>query len=92
MIHAPVGPCFGNWLYWQGRRPGPQRVPVAAHPGPAPDVRRARGKRLRLTFLNVPARLARTARRLHLRFPAAYRHARAFAHALRTVQDLPAFG
>ena len=46
----------------------------------------------RLTFLNVPARLTRTGRRLHLRFAAAYAHVEEFADAVRTVRALPAFG
>ena len=53
---------------------------------------RAPSPRLRLAFLNVPARLARTGRRLQLRFAAAYPHVDQFADALRAVQALPAFG
>ena len=92
MIHAPVGPFFGNWLYWQACALAHNVSLWLRTLGLPRAVRRARGKRLRLAFLNVPARLARTARRLHLRFPTAYPHARAFADALRTVQALPAFG
>ena len=55
-------------------------------------VRRARGKRLRLAFLNVPARLARTGRRLYLCFPAAYAYVQDFTDALRAIRALPAFG
>lgn len=54
--------------------------------------RRARGKRLRLGFLNVPARLVRHGRRLQLRFAAAYRHLDAFGAALNRIRALPAFG
>ncbi len=67
MIHAPVQPFFGNWLYWQA-------CALAHHVGlwlrtlALPRaLRRARGKRLRLAFLNVAARLVRHGRRLHLR-------------------------
>jgi hypothetical protein len=92
MIHAPVQPFFGNWLYWHACALA-HNVSLWLRTLALPrDVRRARGKRLRLTFLNVPARLARTGRRLHLRFPAAYRHAKAFTEALAQLRTLPAFG
>ncbi|EID11704.1 transposase IS4 family protein [Mycobacterium xenopi RIVM700367] len=92
MIHAPVQPFFGNWPYWQA-------AALAHHVGlwlctlALPRaVRRARGKRLRLAFLNVAARLVRHGRRLHLRFAAAYPHVEQFATALGHIQTLPAFG
>lgn len=92
MIHAPVQPFFGNWLYWQA-------VALAHNVGlwlrtmALPTAfRRARGKRLRLAFLNVPARLVRSGRRLRLRFGAAYPHLQAVAKALERVHALPAFG
>ena len=92
MNHAPVQPFFGNWLYWQA-------VALAHNVGlwlrtlALPTTyRRARGKRLRLGFLNVAARLIRHGRRLHLRFGAAYRHLQAFAQALDRLRVLPAFG
>ena len=92
MNHAPVQPFFGNGLYWQA-------VALAHNVGlwlrtlalPA-EYRRAGGKRLRLAFLNVPARLVRHGRRLHLRFGAAYRHLQAFITALNRLRALPAFG
>jgi hypothetical protein len=90
MNHAPVQPFFGNWLYWQA-------VALAHNVSlwlrtlalPA-DYRRVRGKRLRVGFLNVPARLVRHGRRLHLRFGAAYRHLQAFVTALNRLRALPA--
>ena len=92
MNHAPVQSFFGNWLYWHA-------VALAHNvslwlrtlvlPG---DYRRTRGKRLRVGFLNVPARLVRHGRRLHLRFGAAYRHLQAFITALNRLHALPAFG
>ncbi|MGB8381655.1 MAG: transposase [Dermatophilaceae bacterium] len=92
MIHAPVQSFFGNWLYWQA-------VALAHNTGlwlrtlALPDsYRRTRGKRLRLGFLNVPARLVRHGRRLHLRFGAAYPHLHAFVRALNRIRALPAFG
>ena len=92
MIHAPVQPFFGNWLY---------RQPVALAHNVAlwlrtlalpRAYRRTRGKRLRLGFLNVAARLVRHGRRLHLRFGAAYPHLDDFVTALQRIRALPAFG
>ena len=92
MIHAPVQPFFGNWLYWQACALA-HNVSLWLRTLALPrNLRRARGKRLRLTFLNVPARLARTGRQLYLRFAAGYRQVQAFADALRAVQALPAYG
>jgi hypothetical protein len=54
--------------------------------------RRARGKRLRLGFLNVAARLVLHGRRLRLRFSAAYPHTDDFTAALKRLRALPAFG
>lgn len=92
MAHAPVQPFHGNWLYWQacalahniGRWLRTLALPRA--------FRRARGKRLRLAFLNIAARLVRHGRRLHLRFAAAYPHLHAFTTALQRVLALPAYG
>src|SRR5439155_1047771 len=56
------------------------------------EYRRARGKRLRVGFLNVAARLVRHGRRLHLRFGSAYAHLQAFVTALERLRALPAFG
>lgn len=92
MIHAPVGSFFGNWLYWMACALAHNTSLWLRTLALPRDVRRARGKRLRLTFLNVPARLARTGRRLHLRFPVAYRYLQAFTDALTALRALPAFG
>lgn len=92
MIHAPVQSFFGNWLYWQA-------VALAHNVGLwlrtlalPQEYRRVRGKRLRLGFLNVAARLVRHGRRLYLRFGAAYAHLEAFVTALERIRALPAFG
>jgi hypothetical protein len=50
-----------------------------------------RGKRLRASFLNVPARVVRTGRRIYLRLPRAFRHASAFVTALKRLRALPTF-
>jgi hypothetical protein len=92
MIHAPVRSFFGNWLYWQATALA-HNVGLWLRTLALPrSVRRARGKRLRLAFLNVAARLVRHGRRLHLRFAAAYPHVEAFQVALRHIRALPAFG
>lgn len=92
MIHAPVQPFFGNWLYWQACALA-HNIGLWLRTLALPrEVRRARGKRLRLAFLNVAARLVRHGRRLQLRFGAAYPHVEAFTEALRRLRALPAFG
>ncbi|MGD0287934.1 MAG: transposase [Acidimicrobiales bacterium] len=53
--------------------------------------RTCRGKRLRLCFFNVAARVTRSARRLHLRLPRAYGYANAFITAIERLRALPAF-
>jgi len=92
MIHAPVQSFFGNWLYWQACALAHNAglwLRTLALPG---AFRRCRGKRLRLAFLNVAARLVRHGRRLQLRFGAGYPHLQAFLAALNRIRALPAFG
>lgn len=92
MSHAPVQAFFGNWLYWQAAALA-HNVGLWLRTLALPRAfRRVRGKRLRLAFLNVAARLVRTGRRLHLRCAAAYPHLEAFVAALDRVRALPAFG
>jgi hypothetical protein len=92
MIHAPVQSFFGNWLYWHAAALA-HNIGLWLRTLALPRaVRRARGKRLRLAFFNVAARLVRHGRRLHLRFGAAYPHVEAFRTALRHIRALPAFG
>lgn len=92
MIHAPVQSFFGNWLYWQAAALA-HNVGLWLRTLALPRAfRRARGKRLRLGFLNVAARLVRHGRRLHLRFGAAYPHLDDFVAALTKLRALPAFG
>ena len=72
MIHAPVRAFFGNWLYWHAAALA-HNVALWLRTLALPEAfHRVRGKRLRLAFLNIAARLARHSRRLHLRFPTAY--------------------
>jgi hypothetical protein len=62
---------------------------VLALPGPFAGCR---GKRLRVCFLNVAARVVRSGRRLRLKLPRGYAHAGAFIAALARISALPAFG
>ena len=55
------------------------------------EFRTSRGKRLRLSFFNVAARVTRRGRQIHLRLPRAYPHARAFVAAIKRLRALPAF-
>jgi Transposase DDE domain group 1 len=92
MIHAPLASFFGTWLYWQAAALA-HNVALWLRTLALPRAfRRARGKRLRLAFINVAARLVRHGRRLHLRFGAAYPHLDAFTAALDRIRALPAFG
>jgi len=52
MIHAPVGPFFGNWLSWQACALAHNVSLWLRTLGLPRAFRRARGKRLRLAFLN----------------------------------------
>lgn len=87
--HAPVKGFFGNWLWWcasvlaynVGRW-----LRVLALP---PAFRRCRGKRLRMCFLNVAARLVHSGRRLRLRLPRAYPYAQDFVAAIDRIRGLP---
>ncbi len=91
MNHAPLQSFHANWLWWLASALAynvARWVRVLALPEP---FRTCRGKRLRASFLNVPARVVRTSRRLHLRLPRAYRHANAFIAALKRLRALPMF-
>jgi hypothetical protein len=91
MNHAPVRNFFGNWLWWLASTLAynvARWVRVLALPE---AFKTCRGKRLRIGFLNVPARVVRSGRRLHLRLPRAYRHTSAFIAALGKLRALPTF-
>ncbi len=55
------------------------------------EFRRCRGKRLRLAFFNVAARVVHHARTLWLRIPRSRAWADAFIEALTPIRALPAF-
>lgn len=89
--HAPLENFFGNWLWWHAAALAynvARWVRVLALPG---AFHTCRGKRLRLSFFNVAARVVRTGRRLLLRLPRAYPHAAAFIEALARLRRLPVF-
>jgi hypothetical protein len=91
LCHAPLENFFGNWLWWHAAALAynvARWVRVLALPE---AFRTCRGKRLRLAFLNVAARVVRHAGRLELRLPRAYAHAAAFIEALTRIRALPAF-
>jgi hypothetical protein len=89
--HAPLENFFGNWLWWHAAVLAynvARWVRVLALPD---AFHTCRGKRLRLSFFNVAARVVRTGRRLLLRLPRAYPHAAAFIEALARLRRLPVF-
>ncbi len=91
MNHAPLENFFGNWCWWLAAALAynvARWVRVLALPEP---FRTCRGKRLRLCFFNVAARVTTSGRRLRLRLPRAYAYAAAFIEALTRVRRLPAF-
>ena len=55
------------------------------------EFARCRGKRLRLAFLNVAARVVTHARQTWLRLPRSHAWADAFIEALTRIRQLPAF-
>ena len=91
MNHAPLQSFMANWLWWLASALAynvARWVRILALPE---SFRTCRGKRLRASFFNVAARVVRSARRLHLRLPRAYRHAEAFIAALGKLRALPTF-
>jgi hypothetical protein len=89
--HAPLESFFGNWLWWCASALAyntARWVRVLALPE---SFATCRGKRLRLSFFNVPARVTTSGRRLRLRLPRAYVHAKDFIAALGRLRELPAF-
>lgn len=91
LIHAPVQNFFGNWLWWHACALAHNVARwIRDHVLPS-EFRRCRGKRLRLAFFNVAARVVRHARQLWLRIPRSHAWADAFIEALTRIRALPAF-
>lgn len=90
-LPRPLENFFGNWLWWHASALAynvARWVRVLALPK---AFATCRGKRLRLAFFNVAARVVRTGRRLILRLPRAYPHAAEFIEALARLRALPVF-
>jgi hypothetical protein len=91
LIPAPGQNFFGNWLWWHAAvlaHNVARWIRVLALP---PEFRRCRGKRLRLAFFNVAARVVHHARQVWLRLPRSHAWADAFIEALTRIRALPAF-
>jgi hypothetical protein len=91
LCHAPVANFFGNWGWWHAAAVAynvARWLRVLALPE---TFATCRGKRLRLGFLNVAAKVVGHGRRLILRLPRAYPHARGFINALAALRKLPTF-
>ncbi len=91
LIHAPVQNFFGNWLWWHGCALAHNTARWVRHFGLPLAFKRCRGKRLRLAFLNVAARVVSHAGGLELRLPRSHAWADAFIEALTRIRALPAF-
>ena len=91
LIHAPVTNFFGNWLWWQACALAHNIARWVRHLALPREFRRCRGKRLRLAFFNVAARVVDHARQLWLRLPRSHAWADAFVEALTRIRALPAF-
>jgi hypothetical protein len=91
LIHAPVQNFFGNWLWWHACGLAHNVARWIRQLALPREFRRCRGKRLRLAFFNVAARVVHHARRLHLRLPRSHAWADAFIEALTRIRRLPAF-
>lgn len=91
LIHAPVQNFFGNWLWWHACALAHNVARWIRDEFLPPEFRRCRGKRLRLAFFNVAARIVSHARQLYLRLPRSHAWADAFIEALTRIRALPAF-
>lgn len=91
LIHAPVQNFFGNWLWWHACALAHNTARWIRTLALPPEFHRCRGKRLRLAFFNVAARVVNHARQLRLRLPRSHAWADAFIEALTRIRRLPAF-
>lgn len=90
--HAPLGKFHANAL-WQQICVAAYNIGLWLQTHTLPDeFARARGKRLRLAFFNVAARLGHHAGGLQLKFARAYRWVDGFAAAINRLHALPAYG
>lgn len=91
LIHAPVQNFSGNWLWWHACALAHNVARWIRHLALPASFARCRGKRLRLAFFNVAARIVRHARQLWLRIPRSHAWAEAFIEALTRIRTLPAY-
>lgn len=91
MNHAPLQNFFGNWLWMLSAAIAhnvARWIRVLALPD---EFKRCRGKRLRLAFFNIAARVVHHSRQLWLRIPRSHAWANAFIQALTRIRALPAY-
>lgn len=89
--HVPLENFFGNWA-WHLACALAHNVALWLKVLALPRTFRfCHGKRLRLSFLNLAARVTTSGRRLILNLPRAYRFTHAFIEALTRIRQLPAF-
>lgn len=89
--HAPVSNFSGNWIWWHAAALAHNTarwIRVLALPA---EFHRSRGKRLRIAFFNIAARIVHHARRVYLRIPHTHRWAHAFIEALTRIRKLPTY-
>jgi len=89
--HAPFHNFFGNWLWWHACALAHNIARWLETLALPCEFRRCRGKRLRLAFFNVAARVVTHARQLWLRLPRNHTWAAAFIEALTRIRRLPAY-
>jgi Transposase DDE domain group 1 len=89
--HAPLENFFGNWLWWHAAALAHNVARWLETLALPREFRRCRGKRLRLAFFNLAARVVTHARQLWLRLPRNHAWAAAFIEALTRVRRLPAY-
>ncbi|MBA3287058.1 MAG: IS1380 family transposase [Acidimicrobiia bacterium] len=89
--HAPLQNFFGNWLWWRTAALAHNVAGWLRRLALPREFRRCRGKRLRLAFFNVAARVVTHARQLWLRLPRSHAWADAFIEALTRIRRLPAY-
>lgn len=89
--HAPLQNFFGNWVWWHAAALAYNTARWIRTLALPPTFRTCRGKRLRLAFFNIAARVTRHAGQLHLRLPRAYTHTAAFIEALTRIRRLPTY-
>lgn len=91
MCHAPLQNFHANWLWWHASALAYNVARWIRRMALPAEFATCRGKRLRLAFFNVAARVVCTGRQLYLRLPRAYAHAQAFVSAQARLRALPFF-